>query len=354
MLLFIGERCQSMAVYNAKLVYYLFIFLDIVQGHHRLDPYANVIVGWSVSEAPAKMKNLNIYIEKPFNVSHLRIFPILKESNIGELLCIEDVIQCILGRLLLRHAAHVITGTPWEQIEFKRTEKGKPYLSNPSDTKFGMNITHQGDYVGFASSCTSKIGVDLMRLDKERKVFQQLRKYKLPKNYGNTGAGKTADDYINSMAKSASLNELRIMRSQPTESMKMTMFYRYWCLKEAILKATGEGILDDLSRIDFQVDMNDRYRPGCFLTSTTVLLDGKLQDQWIFEETFVDGNHAAAVCKEKALPRCCLFRKDPEAKLFFSKVSLENLLEYATIMNPLADNATAAYENLINKPRKTF
>ncbi|KAK6011026.1 4'-phosphopantetheinyl transferase family protein, partial [Ostertagia ostertagi] len=191
----------------------------------------------------------------------------------------EDVLQCIIGRLLLRHATHVFTGVPWNEIQFARTEKGKPFLTNPADTNFGLNITHQGDFVGFASSCTSRVGVDLMRLDKER-------------------AGKTADEYINSMAKSASPDELRMMRSQPTEAMKMTMFYRYWCLKEAILKATGDGILDDLSRINFQVDMNDRYRPGCFVTSTTVLMDGKLQRQWIFEESFVNGNHAAAVCKE--------------------------------------------------------
>ncbi|KAJ1371581.1 hypothetical protein KIN20_033557 [Parelaphostrongylus tenuis] len=165
---------------------------------------------------------------------------------------------------------------------------------------------------------------------------------------------KTADEYINSMAKSASPGELRIMRSQPTEAMKMTMFYRYWCLKEAILKATGDGILDDLSRVDFKVNMNDRYRPGCFLTSTTVLMDGKLQDQWIFEETFADGQHAAAVCREKAVPRCCMFMKDPEAKIFFSKVSLGSLLEHATILNPLPDNASAAYEEFIERPRKAF
>ena len=38
---------------------------------------------------------------------------------------------------------------------------------------------------------------------------------------------KTADEYINSMAKSASAEELRQMRGQATEAMKMTMFYRY-------------------------------------------------------------------------------------------------------------------------------
>lgn len=67
------------------------------------------------------------------------------------------------------------------------------------------------------------------------------------------------------------------MRGQPTEPMKMTIFYRYWvifkiilelkmlifqCLKEAILKATGQGIVDDLSRYDFRIDTNDRYKQG--------------------------------------------------------------------------------------------
>ncbi|WKY17087.1 hypothetical protein Q1695_001589 [Nippostrongylus brasiliensis] len=247
----------------------------------------------------------------------------------------EDVLQCIIGRLLLRHATHLFTGTPWEEIQFGRTEKGKPYLLHPADTKFGLNITHQGDYVGFASSCTSKIGVDLMRLDKER-------------------AGKTADEYINSMAKSASPEELRMMRGQPTEAMKMTMFYRYWCLKEAILKATGVGILDDLSRINFQVNMSDRYRPGCFVTSTTVLMDGDLQSQWTFEESFVDGNHAAAVCKESKLPRTCIFYKDPSAKLFFSKVPLKTLLTHTTVLNPLPDNASKAYSEFVARPRRAF
>ncbi len=42
------------------------------------------------------------------------------------------------------------------------------------------------------------------------------------------GGNKTADQYINSMAKSASPDELKNMRGQATEQMKMTVFYRYW------------------------------------------------------------------------------------------------------------------------------
>uniref|UniRef100_A0A1I7WUI5 L-aminoadipate-semialdehyde dehydrogenase-phosphopantetheinyl transferase n=1 Tax=Heterorhabditis bacteriophora TaxID=37862 RepID=A0A1I7WUI5_HETBA len=200
---------------------------------------------------------------------------VIDESHIQILNFKEDALACILGRLLLRYAVHKFSGSEWKDIEFKRTEKGKPYLVTPSESKIGLNVSHQGDYVGFASSCSSKVGIDLMRLDKERN-------------------NKTADEYINSMAKSASTEELRMMRSQPTEAMKMTMFYRYWCLKEAILKATGEGILDDLSRIDFRVDTNDRYRPGMltnlFLYQTCPSLNvvKKIFHRQLFITTFVD------------------------------------------------------------------
>lgn len=165
---------------------------------------------------------------------------------------------------------------------------------------------------------------------------------------------KSADEYINSMAKSASAEELRQMRGQATEAMKMTMFYRYWCLKEAVLKATGEGIVNDLSRYDFRIDSSDRYKPGCFLSSTTVLADGKLQNQWTFEESFVDSTHAISVCREKKLPKTCMFAQDPESKLFFSKVGFDFLLKDATVLNPLPNDGASEFENFQQKLRKTF
>lgn len=69
-----------------------------------------------------------------------------------------------------------------------------------------------------------------MRLDKERTIPAVDILFLYWPHLWNaiSGAGKTADEYINSMAKSASPDELRMMRGQPTEAMKMTMFYRYW------------------------------------------------------------------------------------------------------------------------------
>lgn len=45
----------------------------------------------------------------------------------------------------------------WNTIEFGRTDKGKPYLISPGNATFGINVSHQGDYVAFASSCSSRV-----------------------------------------------------------------------------------------------------------------------------------------------------------------------------------------------------
>uniref|UniRef100_A0A0N5AT27 L-aminoadipate-semialdehyde dehydrogenase-phosphopantetheinyl transferase n=1 Tax=Syphacia muris TaxID=451379 RepID=A0A0N5AT27_9BILA len=246
----------------------------------------------------------------------------------------EDALASLLGRLFLRQATKRLSGCEWKDIEFGRTAKGKPFLKNPP-VQFGINVSHQGDYVAFASSCTPKVGVDCMRLDVERN-------------------NKSADEYINSMARSASPDELNMMRSQPTEAMKMAYFYRYWCLKEAILKATGEGLLSDLSRLDFRIDKKERYFRKCFITSTTVLLDGELQNQWVFEESFIDDKHVGAVCRERLLPRSCMFRQDPEARLHFGFVTIDFLLDGATVINPLPEDGAIEWEEFKAKLKKTF
>ncbi|KAI6188723.1 4'-phosphopantetheinyl transferase [Aphelenchoides besseyi] len=247
----------------------------------------------------------------------------------------DDSLACLAGRLFLRRAVCKFTGANWADVKIERTEKGKPFVVNPPDCHFGLNASHQGDYTVFATSCSPGVGVDVMRLDMCR---------------GN----KTADEYINSMAKSASADELKNMRGQATEQMKMTIFYRYWCLKEALLKATGQGIVNDLSRYDFRINPQERYKQGAYLTSTTVNEDGKRLPQWQFEETFVDGNHVGAVCREKKMPKHCNFAKDDDHKIFFSQVNFEFLLEGSTPLNILENDAAVDYENFKQKPRKAF
>ncbi|CAI4232147.1 unnamed protein product [Auanema sp. JU1783] len=246
----------------------------------------------------------------------------------------EDVLAGLIGKLLLFSSASKLSEEPWNIIEFKKTDKGKPYLSSPINQSFGLNISHQGDFVVFASSCSSQVGVDVMRINSERNNM-------------------SADEYINSMAQSASKNELVLMRTQPTDIMKMTVFYRIWCLKEAVLKATGEGIMKNLDRLDFNLNTSSRYRQGCFIKETFLKEDDVNQDQWIFEESFVDASHVVAVCRDKKMPRQCRLRDD-EAKIFFSKITLETLLEGAQKINTLPDDGADAYAELMARKKKTF
>ena len=39
-------------------------------------------------------------------------------------------------------------------------------------------------------------------------------------------------------------------------------FYRHWCLKESVLKATGIGISEDLARLEFAIDGEEEYGRG--------------------------------------------------------------------------------------------
>lgn len=48
---------------------------------------------------------------------------------------------------------------------------------------------------------------------------------------------------------------------------------------------------------------------GCYLTSTSVLANNVLQNQWVFEESFVDDKHAIAVCRQVIYFKFLLLKK---------------------------------------------
>ncbi|VDP01781.1 unnamed protein product [Heligmosomoides polygyrus] len=152
----------------------------------------------------------------------------------------DDSLACVIGRLMIRQAAHSVCRLPWHAIEIGRAERGKPYLSTP-DAHLNFNVSHQGDLVVLASSLDEEIGVDVMRIDESR--------------------SETATVHIGRMAKLFSDGELRLMRSGATEKEKWTAFYRIWCLKEAVLKATGTGLVNDLRVFDFHTS-EEKHEPG--------------------------------------------------------------------------------------------
>lgn len=103
-----------------------------------------------------------------------------------------------------------------------RTRSGRPYIA---DDRVDFNISHSGDWVAviFSVSAGQKkaVGVDLEHPQKTRRYLELLNYYASPTE-------------IREIQTTTLLPELKTLSSR---------FYLSWCLREAILKSQGVGIV---------------------------------------------------------------------------------------------------------------
>jgi 4'-phosphopantetheinyl transferase len=125
-------------------------------------------------------------------------------------------LRVILGRYLDRHPA---------SLAFRYSERGKPSLDpglGPELPEF--NLSHSSELALVAVSPLRVVGVDLERQDWKDSLEDVAKRY-------------------------FSSRECGILRDAPSPSEKADCFFHLWTMKEAILKATGEGITD-LTRVE--------------------------------------------------------------------------------------------------------
>lgn len=133
-------------------------------------------------------------------------------------------------RGLLRHLLSSLTGKKAESLRFQYGPNGKPKLRG-HDLEF--NMSHSHDWVIIAVSPFSPVGVDVERVRR------------------NLAVDKLVDKVMSSSEK----EEWRRL----TEEARLLAFFRLWTRKEAVVKATGEGLISPLS--DFTVGCHPmRYR----------------------------------------------------------------------------------------------
>ncbi|WP_184543411.1 4'-phosphopantetheinyl transferase family protein [Mucilaginibacter sp. FT3.2] len=143
-----------------------------------------------------------------------------------------DRVRFIVSRAALRQLLGKYTGQPAEAVRFIIGDNKKPYI-NGADLKY--NISHSGTWVLIAIANTA-IGVDTEKIDP---AF----------NYSTI-----LDDYF-------SLPEIHFI-GQSAEN-----FFLLWTRKEALTKATGQGLDDNLKYIP-SLD-------GPQLTNNNVLISDK-------------------------------------------------------------------------------
>ena len=117
-----------------------------------------------------------------------------------------SMIRCLLARYLDREP---------QTIAFERGKRGKPFLADGGGLEF--NLSHADDVALLAVAREIQLGVDLERFDATLDVDK--------------------------------LAPIVLAPDEQASRSDKRAFLRIWCRKEAALKATGIGLVDDLTSV---------------------------------------------------------------------------------------------------------
>ena len=144
-----------------------------------------------------------------------------------------------------------------DEVQFRVDEYSRPHLMYPGKKDFDLNISHSGEYV-IAGISDRPIGVDIERI----------------KPVGLDIAGVCFHD-----------REIKYLFSDRKKIYEN--FFRLWTLKEAFIKAVGQGLSYPLK--DFYFSMDNKGIKLNFVKSG-------LTDSWNFTDIHIDNNYKSAVC----------------------------------------------------------
>ncbi|MEE3239749.1 MAG: 4'-phosphopantetheinyl transferase superfamily protein [Pseudomonadota bacterium] len=142
----------------------------------------------------------------------------------------------LISRALLRTELGKAVSLPPDAIELERGKHGKPQLApsmQPMAEQVTFNVSHAGDWVILALS-SEPVGIDIEYTPRNNDVMAVADRY----FYG------------------AELKELQAF--SPSEQRER--FFDYWTLKEAYIKARGEGISLGLANFGFSITSENTIR----------------------------------------------------------------------------------------------
>lgn len=131
----------------------------------------------------------------------------------------------LLGELISRKIIQQKSSIPTQEIHFKKTKKGKPFLNN---SPIHFNISHSGDWVVLAVA-DMDVGIDVEKL---RNI-----NYRVATRFFSKG-------------ENAALKQLEGID-------KLKLFFDFWTLKESYLKLLGTGLTKSLSSFTIIRDNNN-------------------------------------------------------------------------------------------------
>jgi len=150
---------------------------------------------------------------------------------------------------------------------FASTHYGKPYITNdnPVAQRLSFNISHTQGLVVLAVASGRPLGIDTEHIHKR------------------TAPIEVASNYF-------SASETAALLGRPKEEQS-DVFFHYWTLKEAYIKARGKGLSIPLDQFSFDLARGDAH-PHVTLSS----LEDPDYARWRFWQHQVSADHVVAIC----------------------------------------------------------
>lgn len=251
-------------------------------GSQRLQlPITGQLDLWvAVSEHVAAFKNDALY-ESLLSEPELRQYRALQYP--------EYRFDYLLGRALLRTVLGSYLGLAPSALRFERNRSGKPQLvasQNPEGLQFNLSLTD--GLVACAVTAAASVGVDVEYHGHQRSMLE------------------VADDYF-------SASEIADLRRLSGAEQRRG-FFRYWTLKESLVKARGEGMSAPLDQFAFRIKSSRARLLSC--------PEGFIQpgERWDFRCFALGHDYSAAVSMTAPISQLCLRESVP----LFDSVIIDN------------------------------
>jgi 4'-phosphopantetheinyl transferase len=116
------------------------------------------------------------------------------------------------------------TGIEPEKLEIEVGARGKPFLAPVQNRLIHFNLSHSGDLMILAIAMNLELGVDV-------EIINSILEW-----------SQIAANYFNEY-------EMQAIAGLPTKNEQLHAFYRVWTIKEAYLKARGDGLAGGLDKV---------------------------------------------------------------------------------------------------------
>eukprot|EP01012_Entosiphon_sulcatum_P040835 TRINITY_DN5456_c0_g1_i1.p1 TRINITY_DN5456_c0_g1~~TRINITY_DN5456_c0_g1_i1.p1 ORF type:complete len:308 (+),score=39.52 TRINITY_DN5456_c0_g1_i1:25-924(+) len=211
----------------------------------------------------------------------LGLLPSSEQQDVTRFKFKDDQKRALVSRLLQRQCCHQVLGIPCGDIEIHRTKGKKPFLASLNPVadiipNFNFNVSHEGHFVVLASEGLCIVGIDVA-------APQQIRR---------VGDIRPTSELLQMFRDQFTPHEWQCIRTGHDDRQMERAFRRHWSLKEAFLKARGDGIVFPLQRCEFRFPENNVWAD-----EPSVAVDNVLQPQWAFHLDSLPDDHFVSVAR---------------------------------------------------------